>query len=80
VKKLVAEKTGMKSSRKNCVKRATLSQRCVIWHSRNVTIAVYQPMSFLIGGVNFDWRKSVLGLTRLFRFAGQIPGSNRAPG
>jgi hypothetical protein len=80
VQKLVVEKIGLKSSRKNSVKRATLSQCYPIWHSGNVTTAIYRPMSLLTGRVDFGWRKSVLSATHLFRFAGQIPGSNRAPG
>jgi hypothetical protein len=43
------------------------------WHNCSLPTNV-----FLTGRVDFDWRKSVLGATRLFRFAGQIPGSNRA--
>jgi len=41
------KKTRLKSPIKNSVKRATLSQGCLAWHSGNVTTAVYQPMFFL---------------------------------
>jgi len=74
------KKLGLNSLPKNSVKRASLSQRCPIWHSGNVTTAVYKPISFLKVRVDFGWRKSVLSSTHVFRVAGQIRGSNRAPG
>jgi len=44
---------GKKSARihfeKNSVKRASLSQRCAIWHNANVTTAIYQQRPYRRG-------------------------------
>jgi len=66
LKSWLQKKVGLYSSQKNSVKRASLSQVCQIWHSGNVTTAIYQAMSFLRGRVDLGSRKSVLSSTRLY--------------